>query len=124
MTSQTFNDNELLEHILSRKPAEKLVDIPEWEVEILCRALNARNRLEVEAKAYDTTEKTSDLKRSFYLVVMYGCYNPSTGNLFFKQQHEKALMEQQDGGPVEQLALAILRLSRMLPGDAENAKKN
>ncbi len=124
-TWQSFDDdNALLQHILSKKRAEKIIPIPEWGTEVLCRALNAEGRLEVDAKAYDKDSKTTDLRRAFYLAVMHGCYNPATNRLFFKKEHENALMREQDGGPVQLLAMTVFRLSRMLSSDAEDAKKN
>lgn len=124
-TWQSFDDDDaLLRHILSKKPAEKIVPIPEWGTEVLCRALNIEGRLEVNAKAYDKDTKTTDFRRAFYLVVLHGTYNPVTNRLFFKKEHENALMREGDGGPIQTLAMTILRLSRMISTDAEDAKKN
>lgn len=137
-TWQTFDDdNALLQHILSKKPAEQIVDVPEWNVRVLCRALNAEHRIEVETRAYNAETKTSNYVGVSHLIIMYGCYNPTTGNPVFygfgddkkaREQKEAtlktALMRDQDGGAIERLALTILRLSRMIATDAENAKKN
>jgi hypothetical protein len=57
------------------------------------------------------------------LVVMNGCYNPTTDKQTFSAKHKDLLMRTMDGGPIELLALTILRLSKMLPEDTENAKK-
>src|ERR1043166_6832708 len=115
-TWQSFDDDDLfLQHILAKKPAERLVEVPEWNVKILCKALNADRRIRVQMEAYDEKSKRTDFRTVFHLVVMGGCYNPSTGNLVFAERHKAALMQQQDGGAVERLAITILRLSRMLP---------
>lgn len=124
VTWETFGDDELLAHILSKKPAEKLVEVPEWNVKILCRALNAESRIEIQMQAYDATTKITDFRTVFHAVVIHGCYNPATGHQVFRASHKDVLMRQQDGSAVERLALTILRLSRMLPDDTENAKKN
>lgn len=137
-TWQSFDDDgAFLQHILSKKPAEKLVDVPEWNVRVLCRALTAEHRIDVETRAYHAETKTSNFVNVSHLVIMYGCYNPSTGNPVFyspddneaaKKQKEATLkttlMREQDGGAIERLAFTILRLSRMIATDAENAKKN
>lgn len=124
-TWQSFeNDLDFVQHILSKKPAERLVEVPEWNVKILCKALNADHRIKVQMEAYDEKSKRTDFRTVFHLVVMGGCYNPNSGNLVFSEKHRTALMQQQDGGAVERLAITILRLSRMLPEDTENAKKN
>lgn len=135
---QTFDDDSaFLQHILSKKPAEQIVDVPEWNVRVLCRALTAEHRIEAETQAYDATSKTTNYVRVSHLIVMYGCYNPTTGNPVFygldddektrkqkESQMKTVLMRKQDGGAVERLALTILRLSRMITSDVENAKKN
>jgi len=118
------DDMAFLQHIISNKPAEKLVEIPEWKTRVLCKALNAESRIEVQMAAYDAKARTTDFRKAFHLVVQGGCYNPATGTQIFSAKHKDILMRQMDGGPIENLALVILRLSRMLPDDAENAKKN
>lgn len=123
---KTFDsDQELLQHILSKKPAEKLVDIPEWEIQVLCRSLSANARIEVDAKAWDAETKTTDFRRVLYLIAMRGCYNPTTGKPFFTEKSEKVLMGPEgESGPIARLAFTVLRLSRLLASDMEQAKKN
>ena len=124
-TFQTFDDDSaFLRHILSKKPPEKLVDVEEWDVQILCRALPAETRIECSMQAYDEQTKRTDYRKCFHLVVAAGCYNPTTGHRFFTASHKDALMRQLDGVIIERLALTILRLSRMLADDTEQAKKN
>jgi hypothetical protein len=137
-TWQSFDsDVALLQHILSKKPAERVVDVPEWNVRVLCRALTAEHRIDVETRAYNAETKRTNYSVVSHLILMYGCYNPSTGNPVFyglddseavRKQKEATmktvLMREQDGGAIERLSFAILRLSRMLFNDAENAKKN
>jgi hypothetical protein len=137
-TWQTFDDDgAFLQHILSKKPAEQIVDVPEWNVRVLCRALNAEHRIEVETRAFNKETKLTNYVSVSHLVLMYGCYNPTTGNpVFYSPDDNEAqvkqkeatmktvLMRQQDGGAIERLALTILHLSRMIAEDAERAKKN
>ena len=123
--SHTFDDDSaLLAHILSKKPAEKLVDVPEWETSILCRALSAETRITAQVQAWDEKTKRTDFRRVFPIIVIGGCYNPKTGHRVFTEAHKDTLMNRTDGGAIERLALVILRLSRMLADDAESAKKN
>lgn len=121
---QSFDDDQaLLSHILSKKPAEQLVDVPEWGVQILCRALSAKSRVEIQLAAYDKESKRADFRKVMDLVVIAGCFNPATGKPVFTESHRAALALA-DGGAIERLALTILRLSRMLSDDADSAKKN
>jgi hypothetical protein len=124
-TWQTFaDDNAFLEHIIAQRPAEEVVKVPEWRVEVLCRALNAEHRIALQVAAYDDKTKRTDFRRVFHLIVIHGCYNPATDNPVFSEKHKDILMQQQDGAAIERLAMTILRLSGMLAGNAENAKKN
>lgn len=116
------DDDALLQHIMAQKPAEELVTIPEWGIDLLCRALSSKHRLEVEGIAYDEKDKSTDYRRAFYLTIMYGCFNPETNGQFFKPEHEAAIMTH--GRPVEVLAIKVLRLSGLLPAQVEDAKKN
>jgi hypothetical protein len=121
---QSFDDQGLLQHLLGLKPAEKLEDVPEWNVQILCRELDAESRVNVQVAAYDEGTKRTDFRRVFHLIVLAGCYNPATGNRVFGEKHRDALMHQIPGSPVDRLALTILRLSHLLADATEDAKKN
>lgn len=124
-TFQTFDDDSaLLKHIMSKKPAEKLVEVPEWEVEVLCKALGAEARVDVQIKSSDEETRRYDYRKQFGLIAMYGCYNPITGKRIFRESHLAALSREQDGEAIERLAITILRLSRMLSDDTEQVKKN
>lgn len=120
---KTFNDDAaLLHYILEQEPLEEIVPIAEWKTNILCRELDADARVEIEAAAWDKVKKVTDYRRVFPLIAAKGSYNPTTGNPFFKDEHAKALKRR--GGPCVLLAMTILRLSGMLAGDSERAKKN
>ena|SRR5579875_180961 len=125
-TFLTFDDDQaLLAHILGITPAEELVDVPEWNVQILCRALSAEDRMAVQIAAYDEKTKRSDYRKSeaLPLIVIGGCYNPATGKHVFTDSHRKALLHEQNGAAIERLWITILRLSGMIPG-ATDTKKN
>lgn len=122
-TWQTFDDESALwQHITATEPPEKLVEVPEWKVKILCKMLDADGRIKVEGKAYDKKLKNTDYRRALDLLVIYGCYNPTTGKRCFKEEHSAELLKH--GGPVAILATTVLRLSGMLTNDVEQAKKN
>jgi len=124
-TWKVFDDDQaFLSHILSKKPPEEVVEVPEWGVKVLCRALNAETRIRIQIAAYDEKSKRTDYRGVFSLIIMAGCFNPTTQHKIFTESHRDILMRQQDGGAIERLALAILRLSGMLASDAERARKN
>jgi hypothetical protein len=122
---QTFDtDDALLAHITSKEPAEELIEVPEWGVKVLCKALDAEGRIMVDTQAYNTETKRTNYSKVPHVIVMYGCYNPKTGNRVFSEGHENVLKEPRHGGAVYRLAATILRLSGMVSNDVENAKKN
>lgn len=122
---KTFNDDQaLLQYILTKKPAEELIEIPEWGIKILCKAMNAETRIKIQIAAYDEKTKRTDYRNVFAMIVMAGCFNPATNHKIFTESHKDVLMKQQDGAVVEKLSLAILRLSGMLSSDSERTRKN
>jgi hypothetical protein len=122
-TWQTFDDdNALWQHIAAKEAPQEVVEIAEWNVKILCKMLDADGRVRVEGKAYDKKLKNTDYRRALDLLVIYGCYNPTTGKRCFKEDHGSELLKH--GGPTAILATTVLRLSGMLAADVEHAKKN
>ena len=122
---QSFDDDQaFLRHILAQKPAEEIVEIPEWHVKVLCRALNAETRIKIQVAAYDERSKRTDYRNVFAMIVLAGCFNPTTQHKVFTESHRDSLMKQQDGGAVERIALAILRISSMIGTESSNIKKN
>lgn len=124
-TWQSFDtDDAFLQHIIAKEPAEELVEVPEWGVKVLCKALYAEARIEVDSRSFDAKTKRSNYAPFTYLVVMHGCYNPTTGNRVFSDAHKETLKDPRNAGAVVRLAFVILRLSGMLANDVEQAKKN
>jgi hypothetical protein len=127
---QTYDDDQaLLNHIFSKKPAEKLISVPEWEIEVLCRALNSKDRITIQKASYNETTKFTNYRDAFVLIVMAGCYNPTTGHKIFTASHRAMLEENPDGAIVEELAMQILHLSKLLfptsgQSQTEQTRKN
>ena len=111
-----MDDYSLYQAILNKKPPEQLVDLPEWGVQILCKALPAAHRVRIQLAALDQVTQIIDYSKHFYEVVCHGCYNPETGSPVFKPEQEKLFMESGDinGTPIESLALTVLRLSKLI----------
>lgn len=122
-----FDDEmSFLNHIFTQAPKEELVTVPDWgNVQVLCQALNAEDRIKCQLAAYDTTSKTTDYRRAVYEVVMSGCYNPKTRKRIFTPAHRQRIMQDpRNGSAVEYLFMVVLRLSSMLASDQEKARKN
>lgn len=116
-----MDDYSLYQAILNKKPPEQLVDIPEWGVQILCKALPAAHRIRLQIVSLDQTSQMYDYSKHFFQIVCYGCYNPETGKSIFKPEQESLFMESGDidGTPLEVLALTVLRLSKLIKGPNE-----
>lgn len=121
---QTFaSDEAFLQHILSKEPAEEEVEVPEWGVKVLCKALNAEERIEVQSLSFDAKTGRTNYAPYTHLITLYGAYNPTTGKRAFSDAHKDMLKDPRHGGAVVRLAFVILRLSGMLFNDVEQAKK-
>jgi hypothetical protein len=119
------SDAEFFQHITSREPAEETIDVPEWGVKVLCKALYAEARIKLQDLAYNPETERMNYAPYVHLVALYGSYNPSTGNRAFSEEHEKMLQDPRHAGAVVRLASVILRLSRLVSSgnDVEQAKK-
>ncbi len=121
---QTFaSDEAFLQHILSKEPAEELVEVPEWGVKVLCKALNAEERIEVQSLSFDAKTNRTNYAPHTPLITLYGSYNPTTGKRAFSDAHKDMLKDARHGGAVVRLSFTILRLSGMLFNDVEAVKK-
>jgi hypothetical protein len=119
------DDMAFIRHITEQKPAEEVVLIPEWKMKVLCRALSAEDRVAVNMAAYDKDIGNTDYRRAMFEVLLYGCFNPKSGHKAFRESHRAMLTKKPEHGTaVERLFIVTLRLSKMLPGVAEQTRKN
>ena len=119
-----MDDYSLYQAIMNKKPPEQLLDLPEWGVQILCKALPAAHRVRIQLEALDQEKQIYDYSEHFYDAACHGCYNPETGNLIFKPEQESLFMTSGDidGTPIEQLGLTVLSLSKLIKVKGEAAK--
>lgn len=118
-----MDDYSLFQAIMNSKPPEKLLTIPEWKTDILCKALPAMPKVRIQLKALDREANIYDYSEHFFEIVCHGCFNPDTGNPAFKLEQEKLIMESGkiDGSPIVPLAMTVLRLSNLIE-EGEKAK--
>ncbi len=118
---QTFDDDAaFISHIISRQLPEELVVVPEWGVEVLCRPLDAPTLMDVQIKASDPKTQKTDYRKTLFEIIAGGCYNPATGKRAFTESHRAEIMR--DGSVILPLALAVMRLSKMV--NTQDTKKN
>lgn len=119
------SDEEFLQHITSQEPAEEIVDVPEWGKQVLCKALYAEARIDIQNLAYNPETERNNYAPYVHLVVLHGSYNPTSGNRVFSDAHKEMLQDPRHAGAVVRLASVILRLSRLVSSgnDVSEAKK-
>jgi hypothetical protein len=47
------SDEEFLQHITSKEPAEELLDVPEWDKQVLCKALYPGSRIQSRDRTHE-----------------------------------------------------------------------
>lgn len=127
-TGLELDDFAFISHIAAQKPVEELVEVPEWgkdgmPLKVLCKALSAPDRLTVHALAYDKETGITYYKRAEPEVVIFGSYNPTTGNKAFREDHKAMLLRPEHGAAVERLYFTIMRLSNMFATQQTKAKE-
>lgn len=120
-----LDDFAFIQQISAVEPVEELVEVPEWRMKVLCKALPASDRFAIHGLAYNAETKITDYKRVMFEVLLSGCFNPHTGHKAFRESHKAMLMhDPRHGAPVERLYLTIMRISRMFVSQQDSAKKN
>lgn len=120
-TFQSFDsDDAFIGHLLSQKPPEELVEVPEWQVTVLCKSLDAATHYAIQQKALDEKSRKYDYSKVLYEFLMAGCYNPVTGGKIFSESQRAKVMRH--SAAVQRLAGTVLRLSSGVQQDS--IKKN
>ena len=103
----------------------EIVIVPEWNnKKILCKNLSGADRavlssmLEVDSKTNKVQTKTTTAD-----IVIYGAYNPDTGERIFLPSQKAALLKK-NSAPLERLATVIQKLSGLNPEGVDEAEKN
>jgi hypothetical protein len=103
----------------------ELVTVPEWNnMKILCKNLSGAERavlsgmLEVDSKTNKVKTKSTSAD-----IVIFGAYDPATGNHIFTQAHKAALLAK-NSAPLERLTVVIQKLSGITLEGADEAEKN
>lgn len=105
--------------------AEELVEIPAWRLRVLIRAMSGTQRALYEANPRDPeTGRFRNLKQVYFNVVQMCAVHPRTKKEVFKFGDQDTFMNEHDGAIIDMLAALALRLSKMLPAQTENVRKN
>lgn len=96
---------------------KEVVRVPEWDCEIGIRGLTAAQRAKWGLIAKDAPDRTVPA------LVVFGTYDPETGQQLFDDSDIDVLAEKASG-PIEQIANTILVFSKLNAGALETAEKN
>jgi hypothetical protein len=114
--------SKLREKILAANDIKtELVHIPEWDADILCKTMSARQRAAWIDAASDSTGKLRAV--AMYDIVLTNCFDPDTGELLFDKGDRDTLLEK-SGAAVGKLQEVIFRLSGLTKDAEEAAGKN
>lgn len=120
-----LDDFAFIQQISAVEPVEELVEVPEWKMKVLCKALPATERFAIHGLAYDSQTRITDYKKAMFEILLACCFNPKTGHKAFRESHRNMLMhDPRHGVAVERLYLTIMRISRMFFSMQESTKKN
>ena len=96
---------------------EETVNVPEWDVDILLRAMGADEALALT----ELTNKTPD--DGMFLIVIYCAYDPSTGDKAFSLEDLPEL-KKKFMPVIDRLQRVCLKLNGMLRSQEDSLKKD
>ena len=104
---------------------EELVPVPLWRVKVLVRAMSGTQRALYEALPRDPkTNRFKDLKHVYFEVARMCCVHPRTHKPILQVADEREMMDEKNGAIIDLLVGKALRLSNLMPSQAEQARKN
>lgn len=123
------NATKMREKILSRqsKRKEKVVHIPEWDMDVLLIALSGVDRGDYFAFVADVSKQYSGtgefFKRVWFEQVRLACHDPESRERIFQPADRDTFMSDEDGALIETLAATVRELSSINADVVEEAKK-
>lgn len=105
---------------------EVLVPVPEWNRQVLIRAISGTQRA-----AFITWQRDQDSKNdpsynkrlSFYIVSNF-CLHPKSRKPFLKPADQQAFMDERNGAVIETLSYTVIEFCHLDGSTTEQAKKN
>ena len=100
----------------------EIIDIPVWGVKIEVRSMTGRARTRLIKTATDNDGQL-DMETLYPDMVILCAFDPETGEQIFTQD-DRDLLLSKSAGPLEQVALAAMRISGMTPDALDAAGKD
>jgi hypothetical protein len=122
---QEFETSDLLRaHIFNVSDIlEEVVNVPEWGVRILVKALTARERARILKSSGTAIPGQTDMEKLYPDMVIASCYHAASHKPVFKPSDRDALNGKMSG-IVERLAMVCIRLSGLDKASQEQIRKN
>jgi hypothetical protein len=103
---------------------EELVEIPEWKKTVLVRGLTAEQKATLNGDLMPNPDtKRIDYKRMYGELIVMGVLEPDTKKPVFEPADIQTLL-QKNAGVIENLAMCVLAMSGLMPGQQAEALKN
>ena len=120
---ETASENELRSLILQTADLEeKVVDVPEWKIRVLVRALTGKERTTL-VKDCMQRDGTMDVAKLYPSLVVMSARHPFTHRPIFKATDRDMLLNK-SGSVLDRLALVAAQLSGLSQNAAVDAAKN
>jgi hypothetical protein len=100
----------------------EILNIPEWEVDILVKSMTGKKRALVMGEAMDKKGKMN-FENMYADLAITSSYDPETLKLIFEPTDRNVLNEK-NGGVLERIAQVVIRISGLDVDAVETATKN
>lgn len=125
----TADENAARLHIFQKQDRQELlVPVPEWDMQILIRALSGTARsnfiafqLVLEQMHKGTGEYW---KRLWFELALQGCMHPKTKKPIFRAADRDTLMDEHNGLVIEMLGKTVQMFSQIDASSSDRARKN
>lgn len=123
---ETQDEQQMRQIIFQAKDRpEELVEVPEWRLKILVRAMSGTQRVIYEALPRDQkTGRFKDLRYVYFEIARMCCVHPRTLKPVFQAADKDTVMDEKNGTIIDELVGKALRFSNLLPSQKEIARKN
>lgn len=114
----------LRDKILNAKDIkEEKVAVPEWDVELLIKGLNGKDRADLMSSCIDMKTGSMDFEKLYPGLIISTAHDPETGEKVFDAT-DRDMLNTKAGGALEKVAQVAMKLSGLNPEQLDEAKKN
>jgi len=90
----------------------KIIDVPEWGVEVEVRSMSAGARIQLISDAYDADTGKTDVVKIYPVIIVSCLHDPKTGQPIFTMDDKEEVMNK-SAAVIERLAQEAMGMSAM-----------